>query len=370
MQHVRNPSVPELPPVIVVGTGRCGSTLLSTMIRQHPDILSLSELFAFVTDLGSLIPQSFPAGDVSATQFWDILNALYHKQNLMLRHGVAMDEVLYPFFSPSARFKTATGVPAIMQTTLPHLTGDYDVFYDEVRDFVATLSPAPIQSQYQRLFIWLRQRFNRRLWVERSGGSLRIISRLVQHFPEARFVHIIRDGRDCALSMSRHYGFRMVLIAFYLTEVLGVDPFEDADRSQVEDVSDEMFPFLPEHFDAEAFRNYDVSPSLYGHYWSGELMAGLPVLAQIPPSRLLTIRFEDFLSHPEDAVRTFISFVDPSLADEAWIHLAASQVRPVRSAWKSLAPHEQALLEAACQPGFQALDAFLQQRCAAPSTAF
>ena len=30
-------------PTFVVGTGRCGSTMLSNMLREHPKVLSLSE---------------------------------------------------------------------------------------------------------------------------------------------------------------------------------------------------------------------------------------------------------------------------------------------------------------------------------------
>ena len=30
----------------VVGTGRCGSTLLSRLLREHPDVLSMSEFFS------------------------------------------------------------------------------------------------------------------------------------------------------------------------------------------------------------------------------------------------------------------------------------------------------------------------------------
>jgi hypothetical protein len=33
------------PGVIVVSTGRCGSTMLSNMLRLNPEILSLSEFF-------------------------------------------------------------------------------------------------------------------------------------------------------------------------------------------------------------------------------------------------------------------------------------------------------------------------------------
>ena len=345
-------------PVFIVGTGRCGSTMLSTMLRDHPAILSLSEFFTFVTDLGTRIPQAFPEGLVNGEQFWHILSACYPKQNTMLQHGVAMDEVLYPYTSLSARYNAQTGVPALLQTTLPHLTPDHDCLFDDVQVFVSTFPPAPVQVQYQRLFSWLQQRFNRQCWVERSGSSLRVVARLHQHFPNARFVHIVRNGQDCALSMSRHYGFRMVLIAFYLLEVLDCDPFEDNDRTGVEDLPDDLYSFLPEHFDAEAFRSYEIAPSLYGHYWSGELQQGLATLAQIPAESVLTLHFEDFFNDAEGSLRELISFINPAYIDESWLQHAASLVRPIRSAWQTLPPLEQKQLERACQIGFDALEAF------------
>ena len=36
------------PGVIVVSTGRCGSTMLSNMLRLNPEILSLSEFFSLL----------------------------------------------------------------------------------------------------------------------------------------------------------------------------------------------------------------------------------------------------------------------------------------------------------------------------------
>ena len=38
---------PRHPPVIVLSSGRCGSTMLSDMLNLHPDILSISEFFTF-----------------------------------------------------------------------------------------------------------------------------------------------------------------------------------------------------------------------------------------------------------------------------------------------------------------------------------
>jgi hypothetical protein len=148
----------------------------------------------------------------------------------------------------------------------------------------------------------------------------------------------------------------MGAIAFYLQAVMGCDPYESDDRSGVEDLSDELYSFLPEHFDAAPFRAYHVPLPLYGNHWSEEVIKGLQVLTQVPPDRCLTMRFEDFLTTSEESIKKLLMFIDPQLVDEAWIHRTASLVRPVRSSWQTLPAQEQVLLDQACQPGFQALE--------------
>src|SRR5215470_6199655 len=128
----RDPVTREIQPVFLVGTGRCGSTMLSNMIREHADILSVSEFLVSVTDFAGRIPQAFPEGGcMDARQVWEVLAGLHPRQTVMLRHGVEMDEMLYPL-SPASRFSRQSGVPAILLTTLPHLTADHDAFFEEL----------------------------------------------------------------------------------------------------------------------------------------------------------------------------------------------------------------------------------------------
>jgi putative sulfotransferase len=219
---------------------------------------------------------------------------------------------------------------------------------------VAGLSPAPIGEQYQRVFAWLARRHGRTRWVERSGGSLRIVRRLHAAFPDARFVHLVRDGRNCALSMSRHLGFRMALVAMQQTEILGVDPWESPDRTHENDLPDELVPLLPEHFDRAAFLAYDTPLPLCGHYWAGEIMEGLRELAELAPSHLLTVRYEDFGQAPRAAIARLFEFLGVE-TDAAWLDTMTARIRPARSDWSMLPPRERRALDDACQPGFAAL---------------
>lgn len=365
------PQHPDRPDdgAFIVGTGRCGSTLLTQMLRRHPEQLSVSELFAFISDLGNQIPRCFPPEPIDGDAFWAIVAGVHPRQNLLLRHGLRMPEVLYDF--ERGRFEASTGVPALALTTLPHLeadpfgsahAGDVDGRLDELEAVVRGWGRAPAADHYRALLGWLTGRYGRRAWVERSGGTLRIVHRLIEQFPHARFVHIVRDGRNTALSMSRHIGFRMALIAFQLVEFLGVDPFEDPDRSEVDDLPDDLAALLPEHFDAEAFWAYSLPPALCGHYWSGEIIRGLEALDALPRDRVLTLSYERLLGQPREQLRILDAFLSgPEAAEQpasrAWIEGCLGLIGAGRSAWSELPERERRELEAACAPGFEALAA-------------
>ena len=352
----------KIQPVFIVGTGRCGSTMLSNMIRDHSGILSVSEFLVSVTDFAGRIAKTFPEGrPVDAHHVWDVLAGFHPRQTVMLRHGVEMDEMLYPLASTS-RFTRQTGVPAILYVTLPHLTPDHDTLFDELHDYVMTFQPDLAFRQYVRVFEWLMARFGKQTWVERSGGSLRAVPRLAKSLPGARFIHIVRDGRDCAISMSKHTGFRMMMACTIMNQVLGYDPYETEERTGVEDLPDQFYHLLPEHFSSQAFANLDAPADLFGHYWSGEMMRGLKALDELSRDRVLTIHFEDILAQPEPCLRRMVEFIDPSLADGGWVRRAAGTIRPARSSWRALPAARQSALTDACAPGFQALSRYGFQR--------
>src|SRR5690242_1668812 len=93
-------------PVFVVGTGRCGSTLLSNILREDERILSLSEFFI------SLSPFAFHKKELDGKEFWDILATPRPKAIQMVRYGVGIAEFLY---------QSQEGTPPILLTTLPHI---------------------------------------------------------------------------------------------------------------------------------------------------------------------------------------------------------------------------------------------------------
>jgi putative sulfotransferase len=338
-------------PTFVIGTGRCGSTMLSNMLRDHPKVLSLSEFFAMVSD-GSRIPEAFSPEPMDGAQFWRILTGCAQHMSFAMQHGIAPAEILYRYDDPSARFSPETGVPAILLTALPHLTDDHHALFELLREEVSTWPYAMIGEHYRSLFDWLAGHFGKRLWVERSGGSYLVAEQLMKIFPEARFVHMVRDGRDAALSNRENPGFRLAMILISLEQCLGVDPLADTNRSRLDQVPAELLAFLPERFDADAFRAYRAPLVLCGGFWSRQIGNGARVLANIPSDRLLTLRYEDFFTEPIRQLDALAAFLGEEFIDEDWSARCAATVRRPKSTWRDLPANEARALTEACRPGF------------------
>lgn len=283
-------------PTFVVGTGRCGSTMLSNMLRQHPRVLSLSEFYASVVDFGRRMDETFRSERLDGAQFWAMIAAITPYKKFLYRHRVACDEFLYPVEAGHARFSSETGVPTILITTLPHLTEDHDRLFDLLQDEVTTWPEAGMDAHYTRLFDWLTAHFGKRLWIERSGAALHMLGPMLAMYPDARLIHVARDGRDAVLSMQGHLGMRLFFVMSTLAQYLGVDPIESADRTNVDCVPEALRPLLPERFDAEAFRAFQVPISICTRFWSEQVDGGLKLLSTLPAERLLTFATRIFSS--------------------------------------------------------------------------
>jgi hypothetical protein len=338
-------------PIFVIGSGRCGSTLVSHMLRKHPGVLSLSELFI------SLAPLAFSRDPIDGAGLWHVLSSPRPSQKAILglmRHGIDVTEILYPR-GPSTRFDMETGVPPIMLGCLPHLTDDPEGLHDEVRTFVLSLPMDRLGLQYRRLFDWLRMRFDRKVWVERSGASLGFIGPLSQVFPDAKFIHLTRDGRECAMSMSRFPPFRLDQIMARLETMMGVNPYLTSERPRLQELPPEWRALLPESFDAETFQKLDLPIENFGAMWNGLVMSGLEHLSRLPEAQVLSMRYESLLESPRSELQRLIRFIDPGLEQPEWLDSATALVRNKPLTWVRLPSEQRERLEASCQPALKAL---------------
>ena len=337
----------RLPPVLILSTGRCGSTMVSDLLNRHPQVLSLSEFFV------PLGPEAFARPRPDGEQMWRLYSRQSATLHAMLKHGIVVDEMLYPLGSPGARFR-AVDVPPIEMVTLPHLTPAHEALFDELGPIVRGQGARPLAEHYGALFGHLMDRFGRRVWAERSGGSLLLARKLLRLFPDARVIHVFRDGRDTAMSMAQHHNFRVLVGAIAACRCIGIDAWRDIalPHGRMRDVWLQRLamPLL----DVRRLAG-KVTLEELGAFWSRLILSGEQALAGLPPERVLRLRFEEVQQNPRATLSRMIRFIDPSLEDAAWLDAVGAIPRPARSRFGSLSAAGQATLTEACAPGLKAL---------------
>lgn len=336
-----------IPPVLIVSTGRCGSTMISELLNRHPAILSLSE---FLVLLGQ---EAFAHRRPTGPEMWRVYSRQSPALRAMMQGGKVMDEVLYPLGTPGMRFHTAD-VPPIALVTLPHLTDRHEALFDDLAETIGALPRMDLAAHYQSMFDHLGRKFQRRVWVERSGGSLMYARKFLSLFPDARVIHVFRDGRDTAMSMTGHPNFRILVAMIESARRLGIDlyrKFERADANMFEVWMERLFFRL---VDTQKLADRATLPQ-FGAFWSRLTLIGQETFSALPPERVLNLRFEDLQDNPREMLDRMIRFIDPSLADKDWLDEAAAVPRPTPKKYKTLPPEEQRALSEACAPGLAAL---------------
>ncbi len=336
----------------VVGTGRCGSTLLSRMLAECGGVASLCEFFN-----GLDFARRFAPEPISGAAFAELISSEQPMVSAVLRRGYRVEEITYPFANesdrpgPRGRYVREDALPWILVALLPRLSDAPDDLFEALQAFARTLPEAPPRDHYLALFDWLARETGQRVWIERSGSSIDYADELIRLYPEARFLHLHREGPEVALSMREHHAYRLPISLIYDAPL--------ADGRRVSELP-------PLDFEAEARADDTLSlvlaarPSAehFGRYWSDQIQRGRPSLDALPPERLLEVSFEALLEDPKPWLREIASFfaLDSQAEGDGWVERAASLIRETPPArLPGLETEESRLLIEACSPGTRLL---------------
>ncbi len=152
-------------PIFIIGAARSGTTLLQYMLRSHPDLsLPTAESHFFIpiynrrNEFGDLTKQ---------TNLRNLLREIYNTKSIFFDedvHGIEFD------------INTLT--------SLLHKQGR-----------------ATVPSVISGIFEANAEGEGKNRWGDKTPYYILHLEILLEMFPNAQFVHLIRDGRDCALSM-------------------------------------------------------------------------------------------------------------------------------------------------------------------------
>ena len=184
----------------MISSGRTGSTFLARLIRSHPSLLCVSDLFEPVGQVPYLDRETL----VDGRAFFKIISAPSFPQRIAYWRWKPNAELL---FLP----EDDDLVSLLLAYTLPFLSTDPLTLFGEVEERVNRFPERSIADQTIAFFDLLRDRFGKQLWVERTGGSLPHTREMVETWPHARFVHNFRDPRETTISMMTGSFFRLYL---------------------------------------------------------------------------------------------------------------------------------------------------------------
>ncbi|BCX82136.1 hypothetical protein MIT9_P1721 [Methylomarinovum caldicuralii] len=223
-------------PIFIVGAPRSGTTLLQYMLRSHPNIsLPTGESHFFIP----LYSNRHTFGDLSQKEnIRRVLEAMYHQSSEFL------------------------------DTDLHGLCFDIDSLADEFQHQGRDTIPAIIAGLYEKNAAGEGK--NR--WGDKTPYYVLHMPTILEMFPDAQFIHLIRDGRDVLLSL---FG---------------------------------------------RCHDFGVYNSYYGaRYWEQYVATGQHLGRQLAPDQYLEVRYEDLLAFPERTVRHILNFLGEPF-DPAVIH--------------------------------------------------
>ena len=236
----------------VLGTGRCGSTLVHEVLARHPDV-------AFLSNLEDRLPLPVALGR------WN--NPVYRSLPASFtRKG-------------RVRFAPSEGYHALDREVSPAIsTPERDLLADDATPWLADRT---------------RRFFERRLTAQGLPAFVHKLTGwpragfLDRVFPDARFVHVVRDGRAVANSFVQMPWWR----GYEGPDAWGWGPLPAEDRAAWE----------------AAGRSY---PLLAGLEWKLLVDAFDRAAAELPADRWLEVRYEEFIADPRAVMARVLTFLD------------------------------------------------------------
>lgn len=268
--------------LFLLGAGRSGTTLLYKMLSLHQQI-------GYISNYDQRLPQGVSAGFI---QQWTKTHSRLKLASWFKKSGNA-----YDFERPLLRrvFPTPVEGEAVYESCgMPLIPGADEHLSESVQ--------LRLQQRFKRLF----DSSGCDLLVSKRTANNRRIRLLNQVFPQARYINLIRDGREVAYSLSRVNWWNDHVIWWQgetaaALEAKGMNRFYLAARN-----------------------------------WVEEINAINDGLEHMPPQQYLTIRYEDLIGERSRAtMQSIFDFLDLPMSDDyiSIIDMLGLKSRP--PSWKN-----------------------------------
>ena len=253
-------------PVFICGTGRCGTTILQRILSNHNNLFSLRYESRFITTQGGLMSVLNKDSDEETLPLFrhKILGEWYRKTYLKDMPGEYVGGLC-------ADIHDITHIELLLQDLRKALSVSQirEERLDAVRQFI------------NGVFTLAMNKTKKRRWFEKTPVNILYMKELLEIFPQAKLIHIYRDGRDVAASIIAN-GFWPI----WENEVLPVYT-----------------------------RLKSKSAKDCAIYWREFLRFGFNQAQNLPQNGCIHIKMEDLISKTEETLRRICDFIGEEFDD-------------------------------------------------------
>lgn len=233
--------------IFVVGNSRSGTTMMGRVLGGHPEVFTFGELHFF-------------------EQLWSPEDR---------KRRVEKDEAM----GMAARLLCIQRDGYLIQ-------GDTARFHEEAKEVISSASPgvSTLADVFRAFLSYEASKNGKKIPCDQTPRNVFYIGDILQLYPEAQVLNMVRDPRDVLLSQKRKWRTRFL--------------------------GDKYIPLK------EAFRSWiNYHPVTISKLWNGSISAADRFGDH---GRVYSLRFEDLLADPEKSVRKVCEFIDVSF-DEAML---------------------------------------------------
>ncbi|AXS39880.1 sulfotransferase [Breoghania sp. L-A4] len=245
----------------IVGSGRCGTSLLRRTLDSHPDVFVHRETHWF--------PRMYEyagMGKCSPAELAHIFLKTTH----------------------------TTGAPVV------------PLSQDELDDIFRDKDDITVREFCDGVGYHMARLENKSIWADKTPDYGFFMQQIQTVWPQCKFLHIIRNGLNVALSMSKHPGFQWIVTSGEAT------------------------------WCSAAFNNYysviEATPqplSGYLNRWQHAIRRTRDEATRIPASNYTEIFYEDLIADPGTALEGISDFVGIS-RDADWLSTLEAMINPTK----------------------------------------
>jgi hypothetical protein len=269
-----------VPIVFIVGAGRSGTTLLYKMLCLHPEV-------AYISNYESRLPW-FPDGIAARAVSWRLdqkLRAWFNRGGNAYFTNRPVLKKAFPTPHEGESVFEACGVPLFpARGELP----------DEE-------TARRLRGRFERI----RRRAGARTFLSKRTANNRRIQYLSAIFPDARFVHLVRDGREVARSLAS--------VSWWDRHKVWWD---GRTALEMENAGEDRL-------------------SICARNWVREFEEVRVQLASVDPSRVMELRFEELLQEPVRHLEKVLQFLGLERLACYRASIRSLKLRPMPPGWRS-----------------------------------